>query len=161
PDPPPLSSSPPGPCAIPAVRFTDITEAAGIRFRHTNGAFGKKLLPETMGSGVAFLDYDNDGHQDLLFVNSCPWPAHAEPYQWPPSRALSRARGDGTCEAVPRAVGLDIMLYGMGFPVGDYDNDGWPDVFIPAVGGNRLFHNEGGRRFVDVTDAAGLGGPGG
>src|SRR5207253_1761490 len=68
-DPPPLSPTPPSPVPIPAVRFIDITEAAGIHFQHSNGAFGKKLLPETMGSGVAFLDYDNDGHQDLLFIN--------------------------------------------------------------------------------------------
>jgi hypothetical protein len=151
--------------AIPTVRFTDITEAAGIRFRHSNGAFGRKLLPETMGSGVAFLDYDHDGRQDLLLINSCPWPGHEDPQAPVPTMALYRNRSDGTFEDVTRAVGLDIPLYGMGVTVGDYDNDGWPDVFITAVGGNRLFHNEsngkGGRRFVDVTREAGVGGPGG
>src|SRR5262245_54872127 len=120
---PPVSSAAPRLFPIPAVRFTDITEAAGIRFRHTNGAAGQKLLPETMGSGVAFLDYDNDGRQDLLFVNSRPWPGHADPHQPPPTLALYRNRGDGTFEDVTHAVGLDITLYGMGVTVGDFDND--------------------------------------
>jgi HEAT repeat protein len=145
----------------PALRFTDITRAAGIRFRHTNGAFGKKLLPETMGSGVAFLDYDGDGLQDLLLVNSCYWPGYEDKQRPAPMLALYRNKGDGTFEDVTAAAGLAVTLYGMGVTVGDYDNDGWPDVFITAVGGNRLFHNESGRRFVDVTARAGVGGPGG
>jgi enediyne biosynthesis protein E4 len=159
----PAASASPAP--IPSLRFTDITQAAGIRFRHTNGAFGKKLLPETMGSGVAFLDYDRDGHQDILFVNSCSWPGQEDKRQPAPTLALYRNQGDGTFEDVTAAAGLAITLYGMGVTVGDYDNDGWPDIFVTAVGGNRLFHNEsdghGGRRFVDVTAAAGVGGPGG
>ncbi len=146
------------------VRFTDITEQAGIRFRHTNGARGKKLLPETMGSGVAFLDFDKDGLQDLLFINSCYWPGLEDKNQPTPTLALYRNKGDGTFEDVTAACGLAVTLYGMGVTVGDYDNDGWPDVFITAVGGNRLFHNEsdgkGGRRFVDVTANAGVGGDG-
>src|SRR5438132_692758 len=147
----------------PAVRFVDVTAKAGIRFAHTNGAFGMKLLPETMGSGVAFLDFDNDGHQDLLFVNSGYWPGHEDPARPAPTLALYRNKGDGTFEDVTRACGLDITLYGMGVTVGDFDNDGWLDVFVTAVGGNRLFRNvsdgNGGRRFVDVTAAAGdLGG---
>jgi hypothetical protein len=146
--------------AIPSVRFTDITAKAGIHFRHTNGAFGKKLLPETMGAGVAFLDYDNDGHQDLLFVNSCPWPGHEADQQ--PTLALYRNKGDGTFEDVTEEAGLKITMYGMGVTIGDYDNDGWPDVFITGVGGNRLLHNVSngsqGRRFEDVTEAAGLSG---
>jgi hypothetical protein len=143
------------------VRFTDITKEAGIRFRHTNGACSQKLLPEIMGSGVAFLDYDNDGHQDLLFINSCAWPGQKAKQQPPPTLALYRNRGDGTFTDVTTDVGLNIVLYGMGVTVGDYDNDGWPDLFITGVGGNRLFHNEGGRRFVDLTREAGVGGPGG
>jgi hypothetical protein len=143
------------------VRFTDVTKAAGIRFRHTNGAAGQKLLPETMGSGAAFLDYDNDGHQDLLLINSCAWPGHEDKQQPVPTLALYHNRGDGTFEEVTQAVGLDIVMYGMGITVGDYDNDGWPDLFITGVGGNRLFHNECGRRFVDVTRKAGVRGPGG
>jgi hypothetical protein len=144
---------------LPRVRFTDITTKAGISFRHTNGAFGKKLLPETMGSGVAFIDFDNDGHQDLLFVNSCPWPGHEDKDRTPPTLAFYRNRGDDTFEDITRQVGLDISLYGMGVTVGDFDNDGWDDVFITALGGNRLFRNvpdgKGGRRFEDVTASAG------
>jgi hypothetical protein len=146
---------------IPKVRFTDITAQAGIHFQHTNGAFGKKLLPETMGSGVAFVDYDNDGLQDLLFVNSCYWPGYGDGKPRP-MLALYRNKGKGAFEDVTEKAGLAITLYGMGVTVGDYDNDGWPDVFITAVGGNRLFHNvsdgKGGRRFEDVTEIAGVGG---
>src|SRR5262249_13870789 len=119
-DPPPLSPAPPGPAAIPAVRFTDVTKEAGIRFRHTNGACGQKLLPETMGSGVAFLDYDNDGHQDLLFINSCAWPGHEDRQQPAPTLALYRNRGDSTFADVTKDVGLNVVLYGMGVTVGDY-----------------------------------------
>jgi hypothetical protein len=153
---PALAREAAGRAAPPAVRFTDITEQAGIRFRHTNGSFGQKLLPETMGAGVAFLDYDNDGRQDLLFVNSCYWPGHAG--NDAPTLALYRNRGDGTFEDVTDAAGLKVTLYGMGATAGDVDNDGWIDVFLT---GNRLFRNEGGRRFRDVTAAAGVGGPGG
>ncbi|HEV3117898.1 MAG TPA: CRTAC1 family protein [Gemmataceae bacterium] len=141
---------------IPPVRFTDITEKAGIRFQHCNGAFGNKLLPETMGSGVAFIDYDNDGLQDLLLVNSCPWPGHEDSQRH--TLALYHNKGNGVFEDVTREMGLAVPLYGMGVTVGDYDNDGWPDIFISGVGGNRLFHNDRGRRFEDVTDRAGVGG---
>jgi hypothetical protein len=147
--------------AIPSVRFVDITQKAGIHFQHVNGAFGRKLLPETMGSGVAFLDFDHDGKQDLLFINSCPWPGHEEAGKPAATLALYRNKGDGTFEDVTQALGLAVTLYGMGVTVGDYDNDGWPDLFIAGVGGNRLFHNEGGRRFEDVTAKSGVGGSGG
>jgi hypothetical protein len=159
---PPL---PPEVVQPPNVRFTDITDKAGIRFHHVNGARGKKLLPETMGAGVAFLDYDNDGRQDILFVNSCYWPGQEEPNQPAPTLALYRNKGDGTFEDVTKEAGLAITMYGMGVTAGDYDNDGYPDLFITGVGGNRLFRNvsdgKGGRRFVDVTAEAGVGGPGG
>src|SRR5438309_5763306 len=145
---------------IPSVRFTDITEKAGIRFQHCNGAFGNKLLPETMGSGVAFIDYDNDGLQDLLLVNSCPWPGHEDSQRH--TLALYHNKGNGVFEDVTREMGLAVPLYGMGVTVGDYDNDGWPDIFISGVGGNRLFHNvpngANGRRFEDVTERAGVAG---
>src|SRR5579884_3793836 len=145
---------------VPQVRFTDVTGPWGVRFRHTNGAFGQKLLPETMGSGVAVLDYDGDGRQDLLFVNSCPWPGHEEAGP-APTLALYRNKGNGQFEDVTKEAGLDVTFYGMGVTVGDYDNDGWPDVFLTGVGGNHLFHNEdaggGRRRFVDVTAQAGVG----
>src|SRR5439155_11989601 len=148
---------------IPPVRFTDITAKAGIRFRHCNGAFGKKLLPETMGSGVAFIDFDNDGHQDLLFVNSSYWPGHEDASRPAPTLALYRNQGDGSFADVTKACGLDGTLFGMGVAVGDFDNDGWPDIFITGMGGNRLFRNvadaAGGRRFLDVTAVAGDLGP--
>ena len=141
---------------VPTVAFTEIAEKAGIKFRYVNGATGKKLLPETMGGGVAFLDYDNDGKQDLLFVNSRPWPGdEAGPL---PTMALYRNKGDGTFEDKTAAMGLNVPLYGQGVCVGDYDNDGWPDIFISAIGGNRLFHNEKGEKFTDATSSAGLGG---
>jgi enediyne biosynthesis protein E4 len=149
---------------VPPVRFTDVTEAAGLRFRHFNGATGKKLLPETMGAGVAALDFDGDGWQDLLFVDGCPWPGNPAP-QSAPHLVLYRNRGDGTFEDVTERAGLNGTFYGMGITVGDIDNDGFPDVYVTAVGGNRLFRNvpgtAGGRRFVDVTEEAGVGGPGG
>jgi hypothetical protein len=110
-----------------------------------------------MGSGVAVIDFDRDGHPDLFFVNSRPWPG--QPGRAVP--ALYRNKGDGTFEDVTTAVGLDVELYGMGVAVGDFDNDGWPDIFITGVGGNKLFRNIGGKRFEDVTATAGVGGAGG
>ena len=141
----------------PPLRFTDVTASAGIKFRHVNGATGHKLLPETMGSGVAVLDFDRDSRPDLFFVNGRPWPGQEG---GPATQALYRNRGDGTFEDLSKAVGLDVELYGMGVAVGDVDDDGWPDLFVTAVGGNRLFRNVEGRRFEDVTDRSGLGGPG-
>jgi hypothetical protein len=142
--------------AFPAVRFTDVTEQAGIRFRHVNGAAGRKLLPETMGSGVAVLDFDADGRPDLFFVNGRAWPGQAGERATP---ALYRNNGDGTFADVTEATGLAVELFGMGAAVGDFDNDGFPDVFVTAVGGNRLFHNGAApdaRRFVDVSNRAGV-----
>lgn len=143
--------------AIPEVRFTDITGEAGIHFVHVNGAYGDKLLPETMGGGCAFFDYDNDGDQDLLLVNSCYWPGHEPAGAAPPTSALYRNDGAGHFDDVTGESGLGVTLYGMGVAVGDYDNDGWTDVFLSSVGANRLFHNEKGV-FRDVTAAAGVAG---
>jgi enediyne biosynthesis protein E4 len=140
----------------PAVTFTDQTAAAGIRFRHENGAFGKKYLPETMGAGVAVLDFDGDGHPDLLFANSRAWPGRGGPRATP---TLYRNRGDGTFADVTQAAGLGFEMYGMGVAAADYDNDGRTDVYLTGLGGNRLLHNEGGR-FSDVTRAAGVAGGG-
>ena len=157
---PAMASQVPEGISVPKVRFRDITQKAGIHFKHTNGAFGQKLLCETMGAGVAFLDFDGDGLQDILFVNSCDWPGHEGKDR--PTLKLYRNKGDETFEDVTEATGLAITMYGMGVTVGDYDNDGWPDIFISGVGGNRLFRNvpngAKGRRFEDVTKFAGVGG---
>ncbi|MFO0937577.1 MAG: CRTAC1 family protein [Gemmataceae bacterium] len=145
---------------VPPVAFTDVTVKAGIGFTHFNGATGKKLLPETMGSGVVVIDYDNDGKPDLLFVNSCPWPGQPMPEK-KPCLALYRNKGDGTFEDVTVAMGLNVTMYGVGACVGDYDNDGFPDVFIAGVGGDKLFHNDGGKKFTDVTAKSKVSGMGG
>lgn len=143
---------------IPSNPFRDITAEAGISFTHYNGAYGDKLLPETMGSGTAFFDFDSDGDQDLLFVNSTDWPWHKREGQKAATTRLYRNDGKGRFEDVTAGSGLDITAYGMGVAVGDYDNDGRTDVFITGVGGNHLFHNEGNGKFKDVSEAAGVGG---
>ena len=145
---------------IPFVKFTDVTAEAGIAFVHNNGAYGDKLLPETMGSGVAFFDCDNDGDQDLLFVNSTYWPWKTPADKKPTTAALYRNNGKGQFTDITAGSGLDVSLYGMGVAVGDYDNDGLVDVFISAVGENRLFHNDGQGKFSDATARAGVAGSG-
>jgi len=139
------------------IQFTDITEQAGIHFKHNSGAFGKKYLPETMGSGVCFLDYDNDGWQDILMVNSMDWPGHKPGSSFP---ALYHNNRDGTFTDVTRQAGLAVEMYGLGCAVADYDNDGYVDIYITAVGPNHLFHNLGNGKFADVTGKAGVGDPG-
>ena len=135
------------------IRFEDITRAAGIRFVHNNGAFGKKYLPETLGPGVGFIDYDNDGWQDIFLVNGMNWPGH--PGRITPS-ALYHNNRDGTFTDVTRKAGLAVPMYGMGVAVADYDNDGHDDLFVTAYGQNHLFHNNGNGTFTDVTKQAGL-----
>lgn len=132
-----------------SVDFTDITESAGIDFVHETGAFGNKWMPETMGSGGGFFDYDGDGWPDLFLVNSAEWPGHEQLLQ-PPTPRLYRNRGDGGFEDVTRATGLDFRIYGMGVAFADYDADGDVDVYLTTVGDNKLLRNEGGR-FTDVT----------
>ncbi|MGD8842797.1 MAG: CRTAC1 family protein [Gammaproteobacteria bacterium] len=139
----------------PQVHFTDITAQAGIDFVHVNGAYGERLMPETMGSGAAFLDYDNDGDQDIFLVNFRYWPDR--PGDARPVQALYRNDGSGHFEDVSEQAGLAVETYGMGVAVGDYDGDGWVDLFLTSLKKNHLFHNDKGR-FRDVTDAAGVGG---
>ncbi|HVR73633.1 MAG TPA: VCBS repeat-containing protein, partial [Planctomycetota bacterium] len=138
------------------VKLIDVTDAAGIRFRHSNGARGQKLLPETMGGGAAFIDFDGDGDQDIVFVNSAPWPGDPPPEGPLPTQALYANDGKGRFTDVTSAVGLAVTFYGMGVAIGDYDNDGWDDIFFTAVGGERLFRNVGGKRFEETTSAAGI-----
>ena len=141
---------------IPAVRFVDVTRQAGIDFTHVNGATGEKLLPETMGGGVAFFDYDRDGDPDLLLVNSNHWP-HQTPSGPAPTMALYQNDGQGRFQNVTAQAGLDVSFYGMGVAVADYDGDGWTDLFFTAVGPNRLLRNRNGV-FEDVTATAGVAG---
>ncbi len=149
-----LSSSAQTPPA--AIQFRDVTKAAGLRFVHTNGAFGRKYLPETMGSGCAWVDFDNDGWQDIVLVNGKDWPGHRRRRS---TLALYRNNHNGTFTDVTRQAGLNVELYGMGAAVADYDNDGFDDLFITALGQSRLFRNTGQGAFRDVTKPAGLWGP--
>jgi enediyne biosynthesis protein E4 len=137
----------------PSTHFTDITQKAGIHFTHNNGAFGRKFLPETMGPGVALIDYDNDGWQDIFIVNGTAWPGHPGRATTP---ALYHNNHDGTFTDVTKKAGLAIPLYGMGVAVGDYDNDGYDDLFVTAYGQNHLFRNNHNGTFTDVTKKAGL-----
>jgi hypothetical protein len=138
------------------LTFTDVTASAGLRFQHVNGADGRKLLPETLGSGAAFLDVDRDGWLDILLINSMHWPGRKGSAVFP---ALYRNQQNGTFADITRQSGLAVALYGMGVTAADYDNDGDIDVYVTALGPNRLFQNTGGR-FVDVTARAGVGDPG-
>jgi len=136
----------------PDVPFTDISKQAGIQFTHNNGATGKKFLPETMGSGVVFLDINNDGLQDLLFVNGKDWQPSGRKTT---SKLFQNADGRTFADVTAKA-GLDVPMYAMGAAAADYDNDGNVDVYITAIDGDRLFHNAGNGVFKDVTQAAGI-----
>ena len=139
------------------IRFTDVTGAAGIQFRHHSGAFGKKYLPETMGAGCAFVDVDGDGWQDVFFAQSMGWPGRPGAKVYP---ALYRNNRNGTFTDITRAAGLAVEMYGLGVAAADFDNDGDADLFVSAVGPSRLFRNDGRGRFEDVTTKAGVGDPG-
>src|SRR6185312_5168562 len=134
------------------IHFTDITAQTGIHFRHNAGKAGQKFLPETMGPGVAVIDYNGDGKPDLFFVNGRDWHPKANRT----TGALYRNNGNGTFTDVTRGSGLDISIYGIGASVADYDNDGKQDLYVTAIDGDHLFHNEGNGKFHDVTQAAGI-----
>src|SRR5579863_8932748 len=138
------------------IQLREITSQAGIHFTHNNGALGKKYLPETLGPGCAFIDYDNDGWPDILLVNGMDWPSH---HTHASTLQLYHNNRDGTFTDVTRQAGLAVEMYGIGVAIGDYDNDGYDDIFVYAVGQSHLFHNNGNGTFTDVTKQAGLWGP--
>ena len=139
------------PVANPVV-FSDVTAQAGIKFVHNAGKTGKKYLPETLGSGAAFIDADGDGWIDVLLVNGKDW----TPGGHRTTAVLYHNNHNGTFTDITRGSGLDIEIYGIGVTVGDYDNDGRDDVYITALDGDHLFHNQGGGKFSDVTKASGI-----
>src|SRR4051812_34758258 len=135
-----------------AVRFADVTASAGIDFVHNSGRAGKKFLPETMGSGCAFLDFDGDGWPDIILLNSKDWTQRGRRSV----PALYKNNRNGTFANVTAGSGLDIEMYAMGVAAADYDNDGREDLYITALEGDRLFHNEGNGKFRDVTKQSGI-----
>jgi hypothetical protein len=149
---PPATESPASKAPSP-IAFSDMTRSAGIEWVHNPCRTGRKLLPETVGGGGGFIDYNHDGFLDILLVNGAPLPGYRGPT---PHLALYRNNGNGTFTDVTHEAGLDMTLYGFGAAVGDYDNDGWPDLYIMALDGNRLYHNDHGH-FRDVTKVSGLG----
>jgi enediyne biosynthesis protein E4 len=158
-------SKPPQPASTPG-RFIDITTKSHLTFVGQASHTSKKYLLETMGSGVALLDYDNDGLLDVFFVNGAPLadptakgtiPQKTAPKYW---NRLFHQKKDGTFEDVTEKAGLQGLGYGMGVAAGDYDNDGYEDLYVTAYGGNRLYHNNGDGTFTDVTEKSGTGGSG-
>ncbi|MDQ2944345.1 MAG: CRTAC1 family protein, partial [Acidobacteriota bacterium] len=146
--------------------FVDVTAASGVNFRHLASHTSRKYLLETMGSGVALFDFDNDGRLDIFLVNGAPLtdptpkgsiPQKSGPEFW---NRLFHQKPDGTFEDVTEKAGLQGIGYGMGVAVGDYDNDGYEDLYVTAYGGNKLYHNNGDGTFTDVTEKAGVGGSG-
>ncbi|MCI0445830.1 CRTAC1 family protein [bacterium] len=133
--------------------YTNITKQAGINFVHNNGAFGTKYLPESMSSGCAFLDYNNDGYQDIFLVNFKDWPDHKSKTSYP---ALYKNNGNGTFTDVTASAGLASEIYGLGVSAGDYDNDGNIDIFVSCLDQDRLYHNNGNGTFTDVAEKSGI-----
>lgn len=144
---------------IPSMPFVDVSEQAGVIFQHVNGAEGEKLLPETMGGGGAIFDFDNDGDQDILCVNSKTWPWAKQKPKQASTSALFENDGSGNFTNITTGSGLDIELYGNGVACGDYDGDGLVDLYLTAVGPNRLMKNEGNGKFSDITESLNAAGP--
>jgi hypothetical protein len=154
------------PTAAPPGKFVDVTAASGVHFQGQAYHTAKKYLIETMGSGVALFDYDNDGRLDIFFANGAPLtdptapgtiPQKSGPKDW---NRLYHQKSDGTFEDVTEKAGLAGAGYDMGVAVGDYDNDGYEDLYVTGYGGNHLYHNNGGGKFTDVTAASGTAGSG-
>ncbi len=141
--------------SVDSPRFVDVTASSGIDFRHVHGGTGKKYFVETMGSGVAFLDYNNDGWLDVFAVNGGTLPGYAGP---PPQNRLYRNAGRGVFSDVTRFAGVGETAYGMGVCVGDVDNDGYDDLYVTCYGPNSLFRNNRDGTFRDVAAAAGVSG---
>jgi len=152
-DPAPVAGSQQRGSPSPGFRLVDVTSTAGLTFTHNSGAYGGKLLPETLGAGCAFVDYDADGWQDVVLVNGMDWPGHKRQRS---TLRLFHNNRNGTFTDVTKRAGLDVELYGMGVAVGDYNNDGFPDLLVTCVGQNRLFRNTGKGTFVDATLGSGL-----
>src|SRR5579863_7552091 len=163
---PAQQSAKPSAAEIPQTKFTEVTAAFGVHFQYIASHTAKHYLPETMGAGVALFDYDSDGRLDIFFVNGAPLsdptpkgtiPQKAGPKYW---NRLYHQKPDGTFEDVTEKAGLQGAGYGMGVAVGDYDNDGFEDLYVTAYGGNKLYHNNGDGTFADVTEKSGTGGSG-
>jgi hypothetical protein len=139
------------------IAFEEIADRAGLRFTADSCPTPNKNLPETMLAGVALLDYDNDGYLDIYFVNGAAIPSlrKESPKYW---NRLFHNNHDGTFTDVTEKAGVQGEGYGMGVAIGDYDNDGWPDIFLANVTKNQLFHNNHDGTFTDVTDKAGVAG---
>jgi hypothetical protein len=156
----------PAPAKVTPGSFVDVAASLGVRFQYMASHTSRKYLPETMGAGVALFDYDNDGRLDIFFVNGAPLgdptpkgsiPQKSGPAYW---NRLFHQKADGTFEDVTEKAGLQGVGYGMGVAVGDYDNDGFEDLYVTALGGNKLYHNNGDGTFTDVTEKAGVAGSG-
>ena len=144
----------------PAFQFVDVTSSSGVDFVHYNGAYGERMLPESMGGGVAILDIDNDDRQDVILINSSDWRwrTGSEPYAETRLYRNVSDRKSIRFDDVSHVLELPPQAYGMGVATGDYDGDGWVDLFVSAVGSNYLLRNVEGRKFVDVTATAKVGG---
>jgi enediyne biosynthesis protein E4 len=143
-----------GQTAHGGLRFTEVTRQTGIRFVHTDGGCGNRYVVETVSAGLALFDYDNDGWLDIYFLNGAP--LKGTPVTVPPRHALYHNNGDGTFTDVTEAAGVTNTGYGLGITIGDYDNDGYQDIFLNNYGPKVLYHNNGDGTFTEVTQRAGV-----